>query len=70
MSQPITDRAVGSTEHTVVAITLCDPRNGGRPQRLDFLPDTSKGWIWWDREYRDINEVHRTANGIQIELIA
>lgn len=50
--------------------TLCDPRRwGGHPQVLDFTPKTAVGWMWWEGEYREINEVHITRTGIQIELL-
>jgi len=49
---------------------ISDPRrDGGYPQGpLDYTPCVETGFMWWDREYREIRDVHHIANGHQIEL--
>jgi hypothetical protein len=53
-----------------IHIAVSDPRrNSGYPQVIDHMPNTKEGFMWWDSERREINEIHTTSNGVQIELI-
>lgn len=49
-----------------LGIFVYDPRFG-LPHRIKCMPDNT-GYMWWNGELREINEIHYTRNGVQIEL--
>jgi hypothetical protein len=51
-------------------LTICDPRHyDGAPVPLDYEPRMHNGcFMYWRGELREVREIHRTANGRQIEL--
>lgn len=54
-------------------ITICDPRDGDHPHSLDFTPDLAHienvGFMHYRGELREVEAVHRTRNGVQIQLL-
>jgi hypothetical protein len=49
-------------------ITIYDNRYGTNTP-INYIPNTSTGWMFWGNECREIIEVHTTQRGIQIELL-
>lgn len=47
--------------------TILDPKIGC-PVEVDTLPRIKEGFIWWRGEQREVNEIHRTTSGLQMEL--
>lgn len=48
-----------------MSVTVAD---GKSITSLDFTPDTSKGFIFFQGSLREIRDVHKTSGGVQIEL--
>jgi hypothetical protein len=52
--------------------TLVDSRYSNHPTTLDFIPNINNieycGFMMWQGQLREVVEIHKTKNGIQIEL--
>lgn len=48
---------------------VCDPWFGNDPQPVNFYVDLSKDWLMWNGQQREIADIHRTKNGVQIQLV-
>jgi hypothetical protein len=52
------------------SVSVCDPRNGNKPQAIPNSPETDlDGFLWWGGELREILDI-QFGSGIQIKLCA